>query len=69
MPKIKVETTRGVALVDYRFKKGGRLEYHLTNAEDFGLMDMGFVYLAGAEMDKEHLLENLVDWIKYLIEN
>ena len=67
MPKITIETRKGVADVDYRFKKDGRLEYRLNNAEKFNLTNNGFEYLSGAEMDKDRLMWELIDWVRDLV--
>ena len=64
MPIKHIPTQRGTAMTEYRFKRGGRLEYLVINAEDLGRLDIGWQYLSGAEMSKEHLMEDLVEEIQ-----
>jgi hypothetical protein len=35
-------TNRGLATIDYRFKKGGRLDYRIVNAKELGVLSSGF---------------------------
>ncbi len=64
MPIKHIPTQRGTAMTEYRFKKGGRLEYHVLNAEDLGLLQLGWQYLPWAETTKEDLLELLTEHVQ-----
>jgi hypothetical protein len=61
-------TNRGLATIDYRFKKGGRLAYRIVNAEELGVLPSGFKALP-SQYDgetKEDLLNVLCEEILFV---
>jgi hypothetical protein len=61
-------TNRGLATVNYRFKKGGGLEYRIVNADELGVLSSGFEALP-SKYDgetKEDLLDVLGEEILFV---
>ena len=68
MPSTNMYTNRGLATIDYRFKKGGRLDYRIVNAEELGVLPSGFKALP-SQYDgetKETLLDVLGEEILFV---